>query len=220
MRRWLKRFPWLYRPVKAVYVFFKRFHGQRRLRAAARQGAIRLVIGASGFTQPGWTATDIEYLNLLNPSDWEAVFRPGSIDIILAEHVWEHLTPEEGLDAARQCHAYLRPGGYLRVAVPDGCFPDEEYRRHVRPGGTGAGADTHRVLYTHRTFSEVFRKAGFRVELLEYYDSNGKFHFVEWDPQGGLIHRSRRFDKRNKQGPLKYTSIILDAHKDSASLPG
>jgi predicted SAM-dependent methyltransferase len=103
----------------------------------------------------------------------------------------------------------------LRVAVPDGFCPDEKYLDYVRPGGTGAGSDDHKYLYNHLTFAELFLKAGFRIKLLEYYDSKGKFHFVDWNPEDGKIRRSRRFDKRNKDGVLKYTSVILDAYKIS-----
>jgi predicted SAM-dependent methyltransferase len=46
---------------------------------------------------------------------------------MLAEHVWEHLTEEEGLAAARACFKYLSPGGFLRVVVPDGLHPDPAY---------------------------------------------------------------------------------------------
>ena len=56
-------------------------------------------------------------------------FNEGSIDAILAEHVWEHLAEEEGLAAAKCCYRYLRPGGYLRVAVPDGFHPDANFTR-------------------------------------------------------------------------------------------
>lgn len=174
---------------------------------------LKLVIGAGGIYEPGWIPTEIGQLNLLQPEDWRAVLKRNSIDAILAEHVWEHLTEADGLRAARQCHEYLRPGGYLRVAVPDGFHPSPEYIDYVRPGGHGAGADDHHVLYDFRTFSRLFENAGFRVELLEYFDEEGKFHFVDWDPNQGKIHRSRRFDERNEGGTLNYTSLILDAHK-------
>ena len=133
---------------------------------------------------------------------------------MLAEHVWEHLTLHEGLTAAKQCFEYLKPGGYLRVAVPDGFHPDQKYIEGVKVDGTGPGADDHKVLYTYKTLKELFSSAGFRVELLEYFDAEGEFHFVNWDTRSGTIRRSLRFDKRNANGELKYTSIILDAHKD------
>ena len=59
-----------------------------------------------------------------------------------------------------------------------------------------------------------FEKEGFKVNLLEYFDQEGKFHFLEWDPAEGNIIRSKRFDERNQDGNLRYTSIILDAYKN------
>ena len=147
------------------------------------------------------------------PFDWSDNLAPASLDAILAEHVWEHLTLDEGVAAAHQCFAYVKPGGYVRAAVPDGFNPDPAYLEMVRPGGCGAGAEDHKVLYTYRTFSNVFEAARFRVELLEYFDENGEFHCREWSPEEGMIHRSSRFDERNRNGRLAYTSIVLDARR-------
>lgn len=183
---------------------------QRQLRAGA---ALKIVVGSSGTTPSGWVATDIGYLNLLHPEQWAEYFSPGSIEAILAEHVWEHLTPAEGRVAAQTCHTYLKPGGYLRVAVPDGFHPDAAYREWVRVDGAGFGADDHKVLYDHKTFAELFTGVGFAVTLLEYFDERGGFHATEWDPAEGMIRRSRRFDARNRDGELRYTSLILDARK-------
>ena len=195
---------------------YRRSRGTRRLARTLAQhpGPRRIVLGAAGIHDDGWIPTDIEYLNLLRPPDWERLFMPGSIDALLAEHVWEHLTAAEGAAAAALCYKYLRPGGYLRLAVPDGLHPSPAYREWVRVGGSGAGAHDHKVLYTHRTFSTLFEPAGFRCQLLEYFDEHGVFHAEEWSAQGGTILRSKRFDERNRDGQLNYTSIVMDAYKD------
>ncbi len=179
----------------------------------ARQTQRRIVVGASGIYPPGWVPTDINTLNLLRLADWNAYFAEASIDAILAEHVWEHLSAAEGLIAALHCFRYLKPGGYLRVAVPDGLHPDQHYIAQVRPGGTGAGADDHQLLYTYRSATALFAHVGFQVRLLEYFDEAGNFHFHDWAPSAGMIRRSRRFDPRNAGGVLAYTSLILDAVK-------
>jgi predicted SAM-dependent methyltransferase len=59
-------------------------------------------------------------INLLIRSNWVESFGERRIDIILSEHVWEHLTYEEGVEAAEICYDFLKPGGYIRCAVPDG----------------------------------------------------------------------------------------------------
>lgn len=171
----------------------------------------RIIVGASGQAQPGWLATDISTLNLLHEADWRRRFAEGSLEAILAEHVWEHLEPAEGLAAAVRCRRYLRPGGRLRIAVPDGNHPDPAYIAAVRPGGSGAGAADHRLLYTLRSLSGLLAAAGFVVRPLEHWDEQGCFHAVPWDPADGLIRRSARFDSRNAGGRLVYTSLIVDA---------
>lgn len=175
------------------------------------QSDLRIIVGASGSRQAGWISTDINSLNMLREADWRTIFAEGSISALLAEHVWEHLESGDGLAAARRCCRYLRPGGHLRIAVPDGLHPDPAYIEHVRPGGTGPGADDHRVLYTYRTLEALLAQAGLIVRPLEYFDEAGTFHAVDWNPADGLVRRSRRFDQRNTGGQLSYTSLIVDA---------
>lgn len=162
----------------------------------------------------GWYSTDLDSLDVLDPADWERGCRPASLGAILAEHVWEHLEPEEALAAARHCHTYLARGAYLRLAVPDGLHPDPDYIERVRPGGTGPGAGDHRVLYSYRSLAALLRRAGFRVEPLEFFDEQGRFHERPWSPGDGLVRRSRRHDPRNADGRPRYTSLIVDAWKD------
>jgi predicted SAM-dependent methyltransferase len=189
---------------------------QRRARLAQQiknAQPLRVVVGASGVFPQGWVPTDIEDLNLLSNADWSRWFQPDSLDAILAEHVWEHLSAEDGLRAAKFCHHYLKPGGYLRLAIPDGLHPDPAYIEHVRVGGSGPGADDHKVLHTWQTLSAMLTEAGFRTQMLEYWDESGTFQSTDWDPEAGMVHRSRRFDQRNADGTLRYTSLIVDAIK-------
>ncbi len=174
---------------------------------------LRIVLGAGGIPVKGWLLTDIDQLNILVDRDWRFYFRPCSIEAIVAEHVWEHLSEEEALRAARMCFRYMRPGGRLRVAVPDGFHPKSEYIDAVKPGGSGPGADDHKVLYKWLTLRRLFEAAGFETTALEYFDEQGRFHSIEWAPGEGIVRRSMRFDPRNQDGELRYTSIIVDAIK-------
>ncbi|RYL95916.1 methyltransferase domain-containing protein [Sporolactobacillus sp. THM7-4] len=79
----------------------------------------------------GWASTQQNELNLLNRKDFEQRFAENSIDAMLAEHVWEHMAMEDGIIAAQNCYDFLKPGGYLRCAVPDAYFRNEEYQRYV-----------------------------------------------------------------------------------------
>lgn len=263
MWRLLKRLPLLRNPSVRQYIrqlplVRQAWRAQRRIRRAyyrrlgprrltqmlAASPRKRIVIGAWGRYDSGWIPTQRDFLNLLEPAQWERSFEPNSVEAMLAEHVWEHLTEEEGLAAARTCYKYLRPGGYLRVAVPDGLHPDPTYvdlvkagapttagegdvsRKPARTAGPDGNAANHKALYTYKSLSQLFERAGFRVDLYEYFDEAGTFHCRDWDSKAGTIWRSKRFDPRNKSGHLasvypgslddylSYSSIILDAVKE------
>jgi len=219
MRELLKKVPFLRRAKRAVKrvrkAYNRRFGPSKLRRRLAATPHKKLVIGSAGKYDSGWIPTDVDYFNLLKPADWARCLQPSSVEAILAEHVWEHLTEEEGHEAARRCFEYLRPGGYLRVAVPDGLHPSPTYLDWVKPGGASPmqiGND-HKVLYTYRTLRQLFERSGFGVELYEYFDEAGTFHHQNWDEKAGKIWRSERFDRRNAGGNLTFTSIILDAVK-------
>lgn len=203
----------LYQLAKPVHSQLKHKLAIIRLKKAARKREIKIALVANNIYREGWASTKQSYFDLLKIEDWNRFFNKASISAILAEHVWEHLTEEQGLEAARNCFTYLKKDGHLRVAVPDGYHPYTEYIDYVKPGGIGLGADDHKVLYDYKKFMRLFSQAGFSVNLLEYYDENGRFYHIDWKPEDGMIYRSRRFDSRNQTGELKYTSLIIDAVK-------
>ena len=187
---------------------------RRELKQALRDRTVKkIIVGAGGTQFEDWVPTNKEILNLLVESDWADYFDPDSLNAILAEHVWEHLSLEDGVRACKNCFVYLKQGGLLRIAVPDGLHPDADYIAQVKPGGYGAGADDHKILYDYRTLSALLENAGYKVRLLEWFDEQGNFHHVDWDVEEGFIERSTRFDERNRANPTAYTSLIIDAIK-------
>ncbi|MCB9458546.1 MAG: methyltransferase domain-containing protein [Anaerolineaceae bacterium] len=178
---------------------------------------VKLIIGAGSQMYPGWIPTQKEDLNLLDRQDWVDSFSDRKVDLFLCEHVWEHLTLEEAHRAAALCYEFLKPGGNLRVAVPDGNFPPEDYQRMARGDAPpGHPAADHKTVYTYKTFPEIFCKAGFETDLLEYCDDEGRFHYNQWNIEHGLIYRSLLFDHRNRDGALGFVSLIIDATKPSS----
>lgn len=199
---------------KAVRGTYRRLLvGPYRLRGR-RKGPMRIVVGSSGQFSSGWIPTDMDYLDITRPEHWGRFFNSDKLDAILAEHVWEHLTPVDAVSGTELCYKFLKPGGYLRLAVPDGLHPDPGYIDRVRPGGSGPGASDHKVLYTYKSLSALLAACGFSVDLLEYFDEQGSFHFKDWDVADGMIHRSSIFDPRNRELKLTYTSVIVDARKE------
>lgn len=216
---WLKR----QTVVKHVKRFVRRIQKRHRVKSGpdrlrrllATLPDRKLVVGSSERADAGWIPTEQEYLDLTLPHTWQRFLAPDSLDAILAEHVWEHLTEPEAQLAAANCFRYLKPGGYLRVAVPDGYHPSPEYQSWVKVGGalpSQIGND-HHVLYTYRTLREHFEAAGFAVTLYEFYDETGIFHCRDFDVAKGKIWRSRRFGSMSANGAIRDTSVILDAVK-------
>jgi predicted SAM-dependent methyltransferase len=111
---------------------------------------------------------------------------------------------------------YLKPGGFLRCAVPDGNFPNPEYQKKAQIGGPGQKdhpAADHKIVYDYRLFVDVFASAGFEVDLLEYCDDLGRFHYNQWSMSDGPIYRSLLLDRRNPDGDIGSVSLIVDARK-------
>ena len=177
---------------------------------------LRVIIGAGTQSYPDWIATHKEQLDLLKRDDWAASFGDRLIDALLCEHVWEHLTKAQGCLAAAICYEFLKPGGFLRCAVPDANFPDEAYQKAARVGGPGPKdhpAAGHKIVYDYKLFTSVFESVGFEVDLLEYCDEQGRFHYNQWDPGDGVIYRSLLCDHRNRNGKINSVSLLIDARK-------
>jgi len=178
--------------------------------------SLKVILGAGSQAWSGWTSTQQSDLDLLDRGSFERWFGARRADAFLCEHVFEHLTPTEATEAARIIFDYLRPGGWLRCAVPDANFPDADYQRLVQVGGPGPldhPAADHKVVYEYRGFSELFESVGFEVDLLEYCDEAGRFHYHGWDVESGPIYRSLLRDHRNRAGRLGFVSLIVDARK-------
>lgn len=176
---------------------------------------LNVILGAGSIEMPGWLATDATSLDVTVSRDWETIFSPSSIDRLMAEHLFEHLSDEECDRALKACFRYLKPGGLLRLAVPDGNRKDEVYVAEVSPPKDG-----HQILFTVDELVRRLVQVGFHATPLEYFDLREEFHCSAWDEADGLIRRSVRYDSQEpfKRGLLYYTSLIVDAKKPCASL--
>src|SRR5579871_5639530 len=101
--------------VRPLYRAIRKPPPQRKLKKLlSQQSPLRVVVGAENIYDPGWIPTEISTLNLLKLADWKIYFKPGSIDALFAEHVWEYLSIEDARLAAQHCYFFLKPGAYLR----------------------------------------------------------------------------------------------------------
>jgi len=191
---------------------------------------VRLNVGSNSQKLKGFESSNIDELNMLKVDDWQRLFANKEVsgaDSLFAEHVWEHLTPNQVLQAAAASFSSLREGGHWRVAVPDGYFRNDWYQKYGRPGGGMIATQEHQVMYTMNTLPPLFELAGYEVTLLEYHDNTGKFHKAEYTEDGGRVGRTFENDPRNKgvkipglgfdpdykNGSLMMTSLVFDAFK-------
>lgn len=191
------------------------FLDKLRLRSKIKSssGKLQIIIGAHNTDYENWLPTNIHSLNLLERSSFDHLFGNKKASRYLAEHVFEHISYSDALIALKNCYNFLEKGGAVRIAVPDGFHPNPEYINMVKPGGFGEGAHDHKLLYDYNKLSKVFQEAGFKVNLLEYYDEEGTFHYNDWDSKDGHVIRSKRYDKRFNE-PLGYSSLIVDGIKE------
>jgi len=183
--------------------------------AVKSEKQLKIIVGAAETWQSGWYPTNEQWLELANLDDWKRVFKGRRlITHVVAEHVFEHLTRKECVDALRYISSHLVEGGRVRIAVPDGYHPNENYLRHVGVNGIGDDASDHMQLFTVDTLSSILSETGFRPVHIEGYDANGTLKIEPWSADCGFISRSRA-NKFNNTWEFvdANTSLIVDGIK-------
>lgn len=197
-----------------VFTLVKGYFSSITIRNKLKKASnIRIIIGAGQTSYPDWISTDFPLLDITEKKSWANLFDNIEIDAILSEHVFEHLNDAEVISAFSNIHEYLKIGGYIRIAVPDGFHPNDNYIQAIKPGGSGLGSEDHKQLFNFKSLSTTLENCGFHVNLLEWFDEKGNFNFNEWSINDGMVSRSSRYDERNHKEPLTYTSLIIDAFK-------
>lgn len=125
--------------------------------------------------------------------------KDGSVDAIYASHVLEHLAREDAVNAVRNTHRALRPGGVFRMIVPDLEWRARRYEDDHRAGDEKAadtfisscligdtdrprgalgvlrlafGNSRHRWMYDERAMRQLLTEAGFvKIRRCDYNDS-------------------------------------------------
>lgn len=190
--------------------------GRKKIRQQVREKRslnqpIKIVLGADYGSPPfpGWISTDLPQFDITKPDHWQYIFDNGAADSLLAEHVFEHLTPQQISAALRLARKHIRKGGVFRIAVPDRNNTNADYQASAKPGGSGAGAHDHKVFLNIDDFNNFASAASFRLIPLEYFDGAGKFHFRDFDLDNGPISRCKRNINFQPSMP-GYTSLVVD----------
>ncbi len=110
-------------------LFFIRFGSKfnpfkiNRIKKIGSQGNLYLNIGAGPFGEEGWVNIDADMLkNISFTYDCrkKIPFKSASVEVIRCEHVVEHMDREyEAIPFLKECLRVLKPGGVVRIIVPD-----------------------------------------------------------------------------------------------------
>jgi SAM-dependent methyltransferase len=132
----------------------------RALRAAGRVSDERWAAYRDG------TFRALHYLDLTQPLPYP----DGAFEAVFGSHVLEHLTPGEAATLLGELHRVLRPGGIVRIAVPDldrviagydPSAPDDFLFGMWQGRERSTSRHRHWWLYNERSLGERLAEAGF-----------------------------------------------------------
>jgi len=161
---------------------------------------LKLHIGSGEYSLDSWINIDAYPAQLAMDVRWGLPFPDNSVAFVFLSHTLEHLFyPREALQLAKDIKRVLRPGGVLRVIVPDveKCLrayveDDKEFFASRRKtwtwwpkdvtrlqevlcyagAGSWFGLASHKFGYDYETLCHLFAMAGFRnVKRSEYMQS-------------------------------------------------
>lgn len=165
------------------------FQRRKARKIAERSGSLRLHLGSGGQPKKGWLNVDLAG----DPTDlaWNLAhgipFADASVDAIFHEHLFEHIPLRAGAGLMDECFRVLKPGGILRIGVPDAgellksYVGDGGYIEQIHPGRPTRLLAVQELFYWHRhttmfdedTLAFMFRASGFEDPAVRKFgDSN------------------------------------------------
>jgi len=187
--------------------------------ASEQEGIMKLNLGCGFNIVDGWINVDyalgaklakMPLFSTINrklkivASDWDSrvylhdltarfPWRDASVDYCYSSHTLEHLTREQGIFLLRESYRVLKPGGVVRIVVPDLKSVIREYEdgtlradRFLETMGVLYGTEKrgikkllapfyefpHKCMYDTPTLVDVMREAGFLADERAAFESN------------------------------------------------
>ncbi len=123
--------------------------------------------------------TNVTIHDIRKPLPWA----DGTFVAVYASHVLEHMYLGQARRLLKECARVLKPGGVVRMVVPDlrACVEDYVARREV-DGYTGkaAGLDAPGDVLNRRLLFHDLEPAGGRNPVMTYYNLVNNFHHHKW----------------------------------------
>ena len=169
---------------------------------------MKLHLGCGRKYIPGFVHVDLQELDHIDyrtSVDDLSFAEDDSVDLIYSSHVLEHFGRHEYRDVLREWYRVLKPGGVLRIAVPDFeavvCYytekeADIELLLGLVVGGQKEGEfDYHKMIFDEKLLSRVLRETGFR-EVRRYdwretehadLDDYSQAYLPHMDKENGML---------------------------------
>jgi len=126
-----------------------------------RKKPVKIHVGCGGNILEGFDNTDFDKVDITKPLPWG----DNIADLIFAEHVVEHINIQQALGFFSECYRVLKPGGILRVCVPQ--LNRINDRGHARDLILGHG---HQLVCSHDTIKGIMWAAGFDGQKIKETD--------------------------------------------------
>jgi predicted SAM-dependent methyltransferase len=174
--------------------------------------SVKLHIGCGKRSLPGFAHIDLAdfpHIDYRQPAELLPMFAEASVDLIYASHILQYYDQEEVTAVLAEWRRVLKPGGLLRLAVPDLAALVEVYGRAGSPRAIlgplygrmvirSGGAERviyHRTVYDFASLEAVLRQGGFddvrrydwRQTVHRDHDEFSQAYFPHMDKEHGLL---------------------------------
>lgn len=167
----------------------------------------RINFGAGGCKIEGWQNTDFDYpdgpdrIDITKPLPFDTA----SVDVVYSEMCAEHVTPQQAWSFLDECHRILKPGGLIRIVIPDFCLTwrlkDPDWLR-VNQGVTGNDgslrdqmksiifAHGHQGLWNSELMQCVLEAIGFTGTAIHRAGESNRAEFVDIEQHHHSVGRA------------------------------
>lgn len=145
----------------------------------------------------------------------------GSVDVVYASHLFEHLTMHDGQTFLREARRVLRPSGVLRLVVPDLYALAKQYVRSFEQGDSEASVPFLFAINLHREQAYGAHRS-LLVRLLNGYQGYPHQHKYMYDSASlsAMIRAEGFVDVRSgTYGCSEYIPEILDVENTKEGQP-
>lgn len=207
-RQWLERSPLMFELARASHHAVTGSARWVRWRLKRPQlppdGALRLHLGCGPIDRPGFVNIDARpapHVHRVQRIDRLPDFADATAELVYCCHCLEHVSHRDTLRVLQEWRRVLKPGGVLRLSVPDFDLIVDAYTAHGRDidsvlqalmGGQDYDFNFHYSAFTERSLSALLVEAGFRAPRRWQHGTEPYTSLPDWSGRD-VEYRGARF---------------------------